>query len=338
MIISVPYWPHRTLRLHVFGVDDRRSDEEWEGYKERMARFDDKPRRRDRMPNARWFVGASTVRSDIRRRPIVPDGMTMAEYPAWRKLHPSPEREIGTILKGWFHVGWGRYRHLTWDAEFAVGGEDSMVQLGFSTPLGGATFGVKVPRRWISGWVYERRTILGVKLGYIGSIARIEVWFDDRYHDMADYYEREAARGECRLKRGQMRNGVGFYLGGTYVWEKQVVSRIFGKKVYTRVDGEPVAVKIPMPEGEYDGVVRLTTSTWKRPRAWWSLTASGTDMEVPKPPQFAGKGENSWDLDDDGYYGSYSTTAHTVQEAVDQYVASVLDRRSQYGMPASLRS
>jgi hypothetical protein len=51
------------------------------------------------------------------------------------------------------------------------------------------------------------------------------------------------------------------------------------------------------------------------------------------PPQFAGKGENSWDCDDDGIYGCTYETGNWA-EAVRRYVAEVESYRERYGQPS----
>lgn len=95
-------------------------------------------------------------------------------------------------------------------------------------------------------------------------------------------------------------------------------------------------VTIAMPEGAYTGTVRLFESIWTRPRWPWPTRIRRAEVDVPNPPLFAGKGENSWDQDDDGIY-SMTTPAATVQEAIDAYRRSVLRNRERYGMPSQKR-
>lgn len=64
-------------------------------------------------------------------------------------------------------------------------------------------------------------------------------------------------------------------------------------------------------------------------------------MEIEKPPMRAGKGENSWDLDDDGCFGmsapwdktppTWKTRDQCAREAVAYYVESAMRDAKRYG-------
>lgn len=92
-------------------------------------------------------------------------------------------------------------------------------------------------------------------------------------------------------------------------------------------DGIPL--KIPMPEGVYPAVAKIERCTWKRPR-WFGRTRTYVSVDVPKGIPFAGKGENSWDCDDDGLFG-YSSEGDSLDRAVAKGVESVLSSRRKYG-------
>lgn len=339
MAITLPVG-RRKLRLWGFTTDDRRTEEEYQAALARAQERGYKPPKRERMPQGRWNLTATIIDPRVPPRPPMPRRMDKDAFVAWDKEHPSPERHVGTILKGWYMLGWSRYRFKWWSFELAVGGEDSMVQVGIRSPLLAGGAGFRVPRRWLRGWVYERRSIIEVKLGYMGSIAHVALFHDDRMDDMRSYYLREREQGRYNgfVTPAMLRNGWAGYVGGTHIWERQVVSRVFGAREYTTVRSEPVPVTIRMPEGDYPATVTVVQETWKRPRAWWSMKLVATDTQVPNPPQFAGKGENSWDCGDDGYYASHSRSAKTVEDAVEQYRLSVLDERKRHGMPAGLRA
>jgi|SRR6185437_1201621 len=90
-------------------------------------------------------------------------------------------------------------------------------------------------------------------------------------------------------------------------------------------------VQVPMPERSYDGVATFSEVRIERPR--W-LTKVFTDVkitmcdgdEIPIP----GKGESSWDIDDDATR-SFSAPASSIEDAIGQFVASTLKRRLKYG-------
>lgn len=100
--------------------------------------------------------------------------------------------------------------------------------------------------------------------------------------------------------------------------------------------GEPEVVTIPMPEGNYLGRSTIERCTWKRPR-WFaerrmsaSVTMDPREDERFRPIPTPGKGENSYDLDEDALY-SMSTKARTHGEAVAKVVESVLTTRERRG-------
>jgi hypothetical protein len=105
---------------------------------------------------------------------------------------------------------------------------------------------------------------------------------------------------------------------------------LLGREQYSEVAQEPVAVSIPMPEGEYPAMVKLLTATWKRPRWPRATIRQRADIEVQNGVPIPGKGENSWDCDDDAMF-SLLTSATTAEEAVQQFVAAVNRQRERYG-------
>lgn len=325
--MEFPYAPGKLVHLHGFVVDYRRSDEEYAAVVQRCVEDGRKVPRRERMPNRRWFLSLT-----LRR---------MREETPTTKLGDA-ERNVGTILKGWYRIGWSRYRFKTFGFEVAVGGEDSMAQLEVRSPLLSWSFGVRVPRSWLKRWVYERRSLLRVEVGYIGSIALIQVYYDDSMDNMVSYYRDERDRGGDVgfVTYAMMRNGWSFYLGGSHVWERQVASRLLGKRDYLRVERDPVTLVFQMPghDAEYEAVLTPQVETWQRRRALWGgMRREGYDVAVKRPPMFQGKGENSWDCGDDGIFGM-TVECRTPEEAVAGYIKAVERQRAKYGMPSEARA
>lgn len=96
---------------------------------------------------------------------------------------------------------------------------------------------------------------------------------------------------------------------------------------------EVVHTVVPMPEGTYDATVELKRGTWRRRRlfAWMPKVHHFTGEITPdKPIPVPGKGENSWDCDDDAHYSS-SGPYRTAAEAVSSMVAGVYRDRTRYG-------
>ncbi len=87
---------------------------------------------------------------------------------------------------------------------------------------------------------------------------------------------------------------------------------------------------IEMPEGKYPAKVTLKEQTYSRKR-WPIKTRKVTSyVEFPQPIPIPGKGENSWDMDDDGY-SAMGCLADTVEGAIDEVKSRIFERRERYG-------
>jgi hypothetical protein len=62
----------------------------------------------------------------------------------------------------------------------------------------------------------------------------------------------------------------------------------------------------------------------------WPLTHRSALVESETGVPVPGKGENSWDCGEDALY-SLSTTAATIDEAIEKFKASVMKTRERYG-------
>jgi|SRR5882762_3349961 len=105
---------------------------------------------------------------------------------------------------------------------------------------------------------------------------------------------------------------------------------ILGRDKYSFQDKASEERTIAFPEGTYAAKIRLFTSTWKRPRWHWARTIERAEVDVKGGVPIPGKGENSWDLDDDAIY-SLTTPATSVDEAIEKFVKTVNNRRLKYG-------
>lgn len=192
------------------------------------------------------------------------------------------------------------------------------------------TVGVK-PGLFSRVMVEER--VFGVRFGYIGYLAWLYLAFDDEADStgMMSYYKRKKEQGEALHFGG---NRVQLTQGLLIKIPLRLRDWTLGRKVYAKEELRRENVAIPLDGRDYAGVWILTRETWKRSR--WPFVSHervGSWIEVEHPPAFAGKGENSWDCDDDGIFGSGST-ALTPAGAVGDYVGSVLRARERYGNPS----
>jgi hypothetical protein len=104
---------------------------------------------------------------------------------------------------------------------------------------------------------------------------------------------------------------------------------LLGRMRCETTKGEPEPVVIPMPEGNYPGTLRQEHRVWKRKRwPWPSKTRSDfwIDMEVGIPTP--GKGENSYDCEDDAIFG---TGGASRSEAIGNVTKAALRQRERYG-------
>lgn len=88
---------------------------------------------------------------------------------------------------------------------------------------------------------------------------------------------------------------------------------------------------VQLPEGGYPATVRLYTATYKRPLAFrpWRVVPR-FDIEVEDGIPIPGKGDNSWDMEDDAVY-EVSGAGDSVETAVAAIRAAIMQSRERYG-------
>ena len=114
---------------------------------------------------------------------------------------------------------------------------------------------------------------------------------------------------------------------------------VFGRVIYTNeIVKDGMEVVVPLPEKPYPATARFERSTWRRPRKPGLLVREDTWLEIPNGGlPHAGKGENSWDCDDDGITG-IGATGHSLPKAIAHAVERTLEAREKYGLPSTLRT
>lgn len=105
---------------------------------------------------------------------------------------------------------------------------------------------------------------------------------------------------------------------------------LFGKTKHTQKSLSITDTSISMPEGSYPVTVELYLSIWTRPRWPFAKRIKRANVELEKPIPVPGKGENSWDIDDDAIM-SMTCPANTVEEAIAHVVESALRTRRRHG-------
>lgn len=95
---------------------------------------------------------------------------------------------------------------------------------------------------------------------------------------------------------GSATRGIGGCIGTT------LTDALFGKPKHSlEILSEQ---DITMPEGKYPAHVKRERRTWKRPRGFTPLVREYWDVDVESGIPVPGKGENSWDRDDDAIFAS----------------------------------
>lgn len=142
--------------------------------------------------------------------------------------------------------------------------------------------------------------------------------------------------------------GIRFFDRGVWwdVWSKQnewssrdpkwmhgcwhPIETFLGRAKYTKEELGSEQVLIPLPEGSYAAKATRERCTWKRPRWPWGITKNYISLDLDRGAPFPGKGENSWDIDDDAIFGMSTQTAN-IEDAVADYVRATLRNRRRYG-------
>lgn len=106
---------------------------------------------------------------------------------------------------------------------------------------------------------------------------------------------------------------------------------LLGRRKYETQVLREEQVLIPMPERSYRGTAKVLRQTWKRPR-WFPLrdTCVQIDMDEGEQIPVPGKGENSWDCDEDAVFGG-GYPGSTISGGIGAMVASVLSTRRRHG-------
>ena len=116
----------------------------------------------------------------------------------WSLIATIRGRYYGRLAKGYWALGshWRLYTYF--EAEFALGGEDGMIQFGLTLPwIGKATIGIGAARALLKPWIYERREWT-LRIGYIGRWAELMIASDEHMRDTG------MVSGASRSARGSL--------------------------------------------------------------------------------------------------------------------------------------
>lgn len=111
-----------------------------------------------------------------------------------------------------------------------------------------------------------------------------------------------------------------------------IATLLFGRERVECATIEEKLTLIDMPERKYPATFKRERMVWTRPRLprFLSHARITSSVDVHGGVPIPGKGENSWDCDDDALF-SQSSAAATEAEAVASFCAAVMRDRERYG-------
>lgn len=118
--------------------------------------------------------------------------------------------------------------------------------------------------------------------------------------------------------------------GGDWDWSVNIPDLFLGSSKYTPIPISTHHRTLNLPEGSYGININMIRGLWKRPR--WPMPTVIMKAEVipEKPIPVPGKGENSWDCDEDSIQSSMFP-AETPEEALDKFYKDIMDTRKKRG-------
>jgi hypothetical protein len=192
---------------------------------------------------------------------------------------------------------------------------------------------------WSSGISYARKNsgtiTLHASIRPIASLYLIltHLW-PRRQDEPSRTYSISLVDGSLHYDLGKPGSGDEWHRDDPLNWMRGcifVADRIFGRAACTTENiGPPVQAVACFPEGQYTLTLQRQVWTWKRPRWPWSYWRRSVDIALEKPPEFQGRGENSYDCGPDAIYGM-SSEGHSYEDAVATYVKAVLRERAKRG-------
>lgn len=293
-----------------------------------------------------WRYGRMYVHTRARDRRGGSSDLFNVQWYLWKKRHHAKDLDLEMS----FGAGYGD----TSGCHFHIG----------LPKLGDIYLTVAMPQRLLRSWIprYGQRSF-GLRIGYCGYWLWLLLGFDGQNDSvgMTRYALTNPDCGTCGWPlSAHPRDGRGgwhkescpglcdSYVARPITWKDRLREHpgfevkirirlrdyLFGRMKYAVQAIEEKQVEVPLDGRTYQATWRLTTATWQRPRAFWvSRRRTSSELDVPYPPAFAGKGENSYDCDDDGIF-SLTSNSTTPAGAIGDYVKAVLRDRERYG-PAS---
>lgn len=266
-------------------------------------------------------------------------------------------------------AGWPGHGYRPLDLKFTFGGEDRDFELDvslwwFSMYLSLCGVFSWDTRRAVHAWTERRVDAINAEAGhkkvwayaldpFAGrstgvSIHHRHLWFEFWRGDAGTTFAdtptiKHSGRAGLRWwQRWSIQRGVlPWNAEGGWQWNIDLEwLMLLGDTTYEEKVLDSVVSWVAMPEGDYPATVDVTQVRWVRrgPIGW--LFGLGrrwvyrTKIDIPGGIPHPGKGENSWDLGDDGLWGTSSAVQDeppTAHYALQQVAISVLETRQKRG-------
>lgn len=161
-------------------------------------------------------------------------------------------------------------------------------------------------------------------------------WADSKFHPSGKFWmniERDIglSYSEGYFRLNLWRNPNEWSRGQPWWWEMSVniPDLLFGRAKYLEENIQQGRIAVTLPEAAYPATYKFYDAVWKRPR-WKEKRLGRVELDFDTPIPIPGKGENSWDIDDDAVH-SVTMVAASPEEAVQKEAADILKRRQRYG-------
>lgn len=111
-----------------------------------------------------------------------------------------------------------------------------------------------------------------------------------------------------------------------------IFDKLFGRSIYSESQhGSKWHLKhvdIELPEGKYTLAMDFYTSYWHRPRSIFVRSIPRVDITPDRPVGIPGKGENSWDIDEDATFSSTQPVRNrTPEQIAEDFKQDILQTR-----------
>lgn len=232
-------------------------------------------------------------------------------------LRKDEARSGGPYGRAWLHIGraswqvsWclGRQHGLGFALTIDVGGESDVclhIALPFLFSLHFILEGL-IPYRWLPRNWSRQTGVRAFTTGGVGNdvLLCVDIWNDDSWGGRSKRRWQDICINISQMIFGRF-NHETRPLGVHRVW-------------------------VHLPEGPVPAKVEMFESIWTWPRLRRPLRMTRADITPDKPITVPGKGENSWDCDDDAVFGM-TCPANIPQDAAVALAESVMRARRRRG-------